>query len=478
MKYLYLGLLVVGLLIPIAGNSQQTDTVTLLELDTFLDIVKKNHPVSLQAELLNDDANAALLGARGAFDPKLYADVSEKDFDEKDYYQLIDAGLSIPTWLGLDFKTGFERGRGLFLNPQNNTPTDNGLLFAGVTVPVGQGLFIDKRRADVRQARILQENNEAERTIVLNNLLLEAGNTYWDWAQAYGAKRIFEDALALAQQRFEAVKVGARIGDLAPIDTVEASLQVQIRFVDLQQANLDFANATAELAVFLWADGIVPLEITAGTVPFYYEDLVPLPVMDNYITLMDTLIQIHPELQQSQLKINSLLLDRRLKKEEFKPVVNLSYKPITEPVGGAPLGELSENNFTWGLTFSFPLLLRKARGSVQQASIKVKNAEFDLENKSQMLFQKAQIALNEWETTFTQTVQYEQTVGDYFRLLEAERQRFDAGESSLFLVNSRETSFINAKVKQVEFSTKNRKAILKTDFAFGVLSQELNPITQ
>lgn len=454
------------------SDSLTNDSLTVFDLERFLEIVKDNHPVALQADLLRNEADATMLRARGGFEPKLYGDLAEKDFKDANYYNLLDAGLAVPTWLGIDIKAGLERGRGSYVNPQNETP-DNGLLFAGITVPVGQGLFIDKRRADLRKARIFMESNQVMQISMLNELLLEAGEAYWDWSQAYAKLKVLDNAVLIAAERFDAVKRSARLGEAAPVDTLEAGLQVQIRQVELQQAQLDYNNATAALSVFLWSDGIIPLEVGKDMVPVSERGLIPNPLEDFYLNNLDSLLMEHPELRETQFKIDGLQVDRRLKKEDLKPLVNLNYTPITENVGGDPFADLSAQNMKWGVTFEMPLLLRKARAGVQLADIKVKNAELQLENKGLMLYQKANIALNDWQTTFDQSTQFERTVRDYFRLYQAERRKFQLGESNLFLVNSRENKYVDSQIKQIEFLIKNQKSILKTEYALGILAQEI-----
>ncbi len=81
--------------------------------------------------------------------------------------------------------------------------------------------------------------------------------------------------------------------------------------------------------------------------------------------------------------------------------------------------------------------------------------------------------MNEWSTTVEQINLYERTVQDYNGLLNGELQKFNAGESSLFLVNARELGFINAYIKLIELLTKNRKAELKANYAFGILNQQI-----
>jgi len=55
------------------------------------------------------------------------------------------------------------------------------------------------------------------------------------------------------------------------------------------------------------------------------------------------------------------------------------------------------------------------------------------------------------------------------RLLAGETQRFQAGESSLFLVNAREVPLIDARIRQVELDARLRKAWFALDHEAGTL---------
>jgi outer membrane protein TolC len=124
----------------------------------------------------------------------------------------------------------------------------------------------------------------------------------------------------------------------------------------------------------------------------------------------------------------------------------------------------------WSLEFNSPLFLRKERGEVKLANIKLQEAQLDIQNKQERLLFKARAALNSWSTTTQQIELYQRTVEDYRRLLEGERTLFRGGESSLFMVNSRERNYINAQIKLNKLLTQNQKAGLNARYAFGILN--------
>lgn len=468
-KFIFIAVLAVLTSDPHWVLSQDTDAL-VLSFDEFMNLVLMHHPVARQADLQLDRGDAYVQKSRGAFDPKLYTDIAQKYYKDKQYYSEISTGLKIPTWFGIELTGAFEQNQGVFLNPKNTTP-DGGLFYAGISVPIGRGLFIDQRRAELRQAQIYRESTIAMQQQMLNELLYEAGKIYWDWFLANNVLRIYQEGLALAEERFVAVKQSAALGDKPAIDTLEAGIQVQNRRLDLQQAQLDFDNTAAALSVYLWADGTVPLELSEGTVSTSSDSLEALSVDEQLRRELENFIASHPELEQYRFKQEQLEVDRRWKREQLKPKLDVKYNAISEPVNANPLTAYSVNNYTWGLGFSLPLFLRKERGNLQLTEVKIRETELTLMNKRESLLFKAKTSLNTWQTTKQQVDLYTQTVRDYASLLAGERQLFNSGESSIFLINYRESSYINARIKRVELLTKNQKAQMATYYALGILAQ-------
>ena len=70
------------LLFPLLGISQE-ESSPVFSLDSFFQIVKKHHPIAIQAEIQLNIGNAGLREARGGFDPKLDASLSQKYFKDQ-----------------------------------------------------------------------------------------------------------------------------------------------------------------------------------------------------------------------------------------------------------------------------------------------------------------------------------------------------------------------------------------------------------
>ena len=248
MKKLILCLFVVSL----ASAQNQLD-IGMLGLEEYLGWVKQYHPVVKQADLNLTEAEAKLLKARGAFDPRIAIDWDTKEFRSTDYYNILNSSFKIPTWFGIELAAGFEKNTGVFLNPERTVP-ENGLYKAGISVPIGQGLFINERMAELRQAQITQDLNQAERQIEINAIIYKASLAYFEWYVAYKEVILFENTLKQAKLRFDGVKRRAESGDLPGIDTLEAGIIKQTRALSLEKSKLKLITKKLELSNFSWID--------------------------------------------------------------------------------------------------------------------------------------------------------------------------------------------------------------------------------
>ncbi len=115
-----------------------------LDFMTYMEWVKLNHPVAVQAELTLRLGDTEVLKARGGFDPMLYGNLDKKEFNQSTYFEKREAGVLIPTWMGVELNGNFEQNNGRFVNSENSLP-GNGLLSAGASVNLGQGLMFGIR---------------------------------------------------------------------------------------------------------------------------------------------------------------------------------------------------------------------------------------------------------------------------------------------------------------------------------------------
>ncbi len=432
--------------------------------DIFYQLVVKNHPLSKQANLELEYGRVSVLKAKGGFDPKVFNNLNQKYYNSTQYYSLLDAGLKVPTWYGLELKTGFENNNGTYIDNQEKSP-QGGLWYGGASLTLGQGLFIDQRRAELAKSKIFQQSTIFERQLQLNELIYEAGYSYWNWFLTHNSREVLSEALDLAQVRLQAVKQSAEYGDRPFIDSVEAKIQVQNRESLLRTFEAEQQNATNKLVTYLWEENLVPLELDSLTRPVSVDSISIKVILNLSEAIIDSTLNNHPYLQITNFKIKSLEVDQRLKKEQLKPTLNLNYNFLNEPVNYNPFNQFSVSNYKWGFNFEMPVFLRKERADFQLSNIKLQDEKLNFENNKAYLLAKIQNAYVDLRNSILQLEIYRNTVSDSKRLFEAEKTMFEGGESSLFLINARETAYIQAKLKYIEALTKNQQAFLSLQFA-------------
>ncbi len=436
------------LIVIISKHSSSTfaqDSLRGISLNEFLSIVEENHPLMLQANFRTELADAERLKAKGNFDPKIFSDLSGKQYDGKDYYFLSNSGLKIPTWFGIEVKGGYEYNDGDFLSRSLTVP-GSGLWYFGATVPLGKNLFIDERRTMLRQSALMQEYSLIERKLLLNDLTFSSVQAYWEWYTAYQKYKIAERGVEFALQRKLAVVEGARVEEYAIIDTVEAHIQYLTRLTDFQNAWIDYQQTKAQISTFLWLKNQIPLELDSLTIPIYE----PATLKITNYELSDSSVF----LKTYAYKLDMLKLDERLAKEMLKPQVDVTLLPLVQPTEPNTFRTYDVDNFKWGVTASFPIFLRKERGEIAKINIKQQTAELDLALKRNELANKLSVLKLSIDTYNQQILIQEDLIRSNERLLEAEYLKYSIGESSLFLVNSREVKYLEALVKMADVQSK------------------------
>ncbi len=434
----------------------QEETLSSLSFDEYLNLVQQNHPLAKQAYLIAQTGEAKLQKARGGFDPKIEVDFDQKVFKDTEYYDLLNATFKIPTWYGIDLKAQFEQNEGYYLNPQNTVPED-GLYTAGISASLGQGLWINERMATLKQARFYREQAKADLQLAVTEVLYEASVAYFNWLQAYQKVLLYERFLENTTERFVGIKTSALAGAIPLIDTTEAKISVQSRALSLQEVGLDYQKAKLELANYLWLGNNIPVELQDGIVPEgELNEIVSKTLQITEFDLEDFQLETHPKMRSLDYKVQALEVDKRLKANKLLPVIDVNYNFLTTEPNS--LNSFYTENYKAGVKFSMPLFLRKERGDLQLAKLKLQDGEFDLINTRLTLQNKIKAVNTELEVLEEQQELVEDLVINYSTMLQAELRKYEVGESSIFLINSREIKLIDSQLKEIEISNKLYKA--------------------
>ena len=446
--------------------SLETNAQTTFGYEDFKSLVLKNHPMVKQANLFPRDAETEIMQAKGAFDPKLNSYFDRKSFKGDEYYNRWENALKIPTWSGVDFKLGYERNTGKYLLEEESPH----LLVAGLSVPIGQGLVIDARRNTLKQARLAKNYAEAERQKLITSTIFYATKSYWDWWFSFQQLKLVREGYDLADRRFIATRERARVGEQATIDSVEAKITLQDRQVSVEQAIIELQNSRLILSNYLWSTNETPLELPEDAEP----PLAPIRKVDE-TTLQSLINQArnqHPDIQKLNVKIDQLQIEERFRREMLKPIFNANFNFIADGFSNKPLytypNSFSINNHKLGFEFAMPLFLRKERGKLQQIRIKQQSTGYDLNLTRREVLNDVYAAYNEVRNFEKQLqIQTEATQNQEI-LVRGEQRKFDVGESTLFLINTRESKLIDMRTKVESLKSKYEKALANLAYMAGL----------
>lgn len=182
-----------------------------------------------------------------------------------------------------------------------------------------------------------------------------------------------------------------------------------------------------------------------------------LPELKIEITIQETLktndlladnfsIENHPKISALETKIDMLEVDRKLKANALLPKVDLSYSYLSEP---QYIDSYKFENYKVGINFSYPIFLRKERGGLKLAQYKIQETTNSLNLERLQLSNKIKAQKEVITSLNKQRLMATDLVNNYITMLQSEERLFTFGESSLFLINSRESSLITAQLNAI-----------------------------
>jgi outer membrane protein len=453
---------------PRRGLPPVTDTVrmlagTPLTFDAFFELVTKYHPVVRQARLIEEGAQGDVTSAFGNFEPKVEASWERKSFQSSSnpslqlpYYNYADIAIKIPTPFGPDFKLGYERASGDFINRQLNTPS-RGLFSAGFVLPLGQRLLTDERRTQLRVARALREVAQAERIGMTNKLLFSAAKSYAEWYNAALSLQVIRDGVRLADVRYTAIVGRVKAGDAAGIDSIEAAAELNRRRAQLAGSEQNYFAARMDLTSYLWDLRTQPVDLRPDQVPS--DSGFGRATLDSADVprILARVMEIHPDVRKAIGKSNSADAERALARQAIIPLASAELSALS-PVADASFdvgSALSRTaNYKGAINVSSPLLFFKERGKFVSTDAKADRAILETIEARRDVTLMVRIAINDL-TQFQAQLDLQRDAVRLFRILSAgERAKFDAGESNLFLVNTRERQVLDEELKLAALQAK------------------------
>jgi outer membrane protein TolC len=112
------------------------------------------------------------------------------------------------------------------------------------------------------------------------------------------------------------------------------------------------------------------------------------------------------------------------------------------------------NNFKLGISFSMPIPNRTSIGAIKNADFKIKSSTYEMNLIENNLQNKIQYYYTEVINIKTQIILSKAYLENFKKLFEIEKTKFELGESTLFMINSRELKMIESNQKLIELNAK------------------------
>lgn len=454
----------------ILAVAQPKSATQILSFEDYLSYVDAFHPVARQAFILKENARAELTQARGGFDPEIFHNSGRKNYTDKDYFFHSTTGLKLPLWYGIELKAQYDLANGQFLNPENTVP-NQGLNTVGIKIPLLQGLLVNERMAALKQAKILQELADAEMQKELNKLYQKATIAYWDWSGAVQKLLLYQSSYDLAQVQLQNTKQLYEQGAKSAFDTLKTYTQMQKRLSLVMEYQQKEFEKRAKAANYLWTSEQKPVLIPDGIIPesivgFNYSS----NALDSVATLLENLQNENPELKALQFKLDQTVVKQNLQTSKLLPKLDFNYNFLNE--GFALPGEsftpaYFENNYKWGINFSYPIFIRSERGKFTQSKLQVENFTLERDQRTLEIQNEISALILNFQLINQQIELGNDLVVNFQRLFEGERTMFFNGESDFFVVNQRELEYLEEQNKLIDLNVKQIEIGTSIDLNLG-----------
>ncbi|HEU0124276.1 MAG TPA: TolC family protein [Bryobacteraceae bacterium] len=423
--------------------AEQSNSLTLA---TLVESLNRHFPPLRAALLERPLAEADLLSAQGKFDLVLKSRLDTQQFG---YYEneRFSVNIEQPTQVwGTTLYSGYALSTGRYPSYDGKQLTnDGGQYIAGIRVPLARDREIDGRRADLMQKRIglrLADLSIDQQRIAI---LQSATRRYWDWVSAGRRLAIARSLLEVAQSRDSILREAVRLGGLPQFEQLDNQRLVLQRQNNIVEAQRAIENAAIELSLYLRdAEGRPRLAVNTELPPAFPD---PAPPTDAEIAAdLDAAVLRRPDILRIVFQRNQVEVDRKLAINQRKPGIDVFTEYGREMGSGTVLR--GPNDVRAGVLFDLPFQRRQATGKLQAAEAKIRQYEQretyqrdqataevkDAASAVKAAFQRAQV-LHE-ELKITRQVE------------EAERTRYELGDSTLFVLNQREQSTAEAAIRE------------------------------
>lgn len=457
----------IGEIRPLMTNEPDRDHLTL---ETVLASVEKYYPPLRIALLEQPIAEADYLAAQGRFDLVLrsFFESNSLGFYDSRRFEVV---AEQPTTLwGSSFFSGYQISGGSFPSYDGKLQTNGlGEYRAGMRVPLLRDREVDGRRAELRKTnlgrRLADLSIQQQRLIILQ----AATARYWNWVAAGRRFAVAQSILDIAVQREQILEIAVELGQLPRFEVLDNKRIIEQRRSQFVAGRRGLEQAAFDLSLFYRDDQGQPRTAQPDQLPPAF----PRPSTIDEQQLERDILQAldrRPELARLATQQEQTRVDERLAQNRRLPGLDfiLSYDREL----GRRVVPRGPNELRAGVIFELPVQRRTATGQAVAARTRI--AQLD----QRLQFQREQISVEVRDTVSAVRAAFEGAnvleaeVRATREVEDAERTRYDLGESTLFFLNQRELQTADAQVREVTALADYYRALALYELA---VAQALRP---
>jgi cobalt-zinc-cadmium efflux system outer membrane protein len=458
-------------LVPVANSSGVAELSEVAEIRDPLSLadvlasVANHDPRLAAAERTVDAAEGRLMAARGGFDTRVRV---RGVVSPLGYYEngVLDVRAEQPTPLyGLTAWAGWRLGAGEFPVYEGKLETAaGGELSAGFTLPLWRDGAIDRRRADLKQAKLERERIAHGRDARALALEAEAAAAYWSWVAGGLRLEIERELLEMAFARDIGLRRQIELGAIEEIVGTDNRRVILAREARVVTAERNFQKAALQLSLFLRDDDGEPLLAGAERLPSDLPDL-PAPVLGNIEAELAEALARRPDRAAQLHGREQARVEFQFARNQRGPRIDLSGW-VAQDLGVAP-DYLRPVELSAAIEVEIPIPLRQARGRMRAAEAELGRMDEELRLLEDRITTEVLDAHSAVAAAYQRAKLAQEQVQLVATLAEAEYLRFTLGDGDLLLVNLRELAVADATSEQVDAIAEFFIAKAKLDVALG-----------
>ncbi|MCC6875129.1 MAG: TolC family protein [Sandaracinaceae bacterium] len=424
-----------------------------LTLGEVLSSVERHHP---QLEMAREAVRAAegeRLAAEGGFDLSLAAQGFGAPAGYYDWARA-DVRVEQPTELwGTRFIAGWRIGRGSPVPGyygEHETLT-GGELRAQVVVPLWRDGPIDERRARLWRSQhgvtAEAQSLEARRLAMAR----DAARAYWRWVAAGLKVRIASDLLTLAEARDSQIRARVAAGAIPPIEALENQRTILARQRTLIVARRGLEQSAISLSLYLRRDDGSPRVPPPARVPLAIE--LPTHRANRESEAIRAALARRPELERYRALIERSRVQVDYANNLLAPRIDVALGASID-VGDASSADeqsrLGQPVVEGSILLSLPLQLRDARGQIDRSRAELGSLRAEARWVREQIAAEVRDALSAVRAAEQGVRVAAQGAQIADAVAQAERRRFELGDTQLFIVNLREQAAAEARAGEVD----------------------------